>query len=165
MATWIALLALLLGVVAIAYAWKLQQELATATRRLDRYNRALFDAGDELRRLREALAETAAQLRVEIKRSGQSNEPLFQPTTTIREAGLLHPQAQQVMAGLHLGGCSSCAVEPEMTLAQACAEHGVDLEQLLRNLNLLVGGTISQQTEQPLLRKLPNIELVEREVV
>jgi hypothetical protein len=163
----LAWLALLVALVAIGYAWKLQQELTTITRRLDRYNRVLFDTGDELRRLREELAETTAQLRVEIKRrgSGQSNEPLFQPTTTIREAGLLHPQAQQLMAGLHLGGCSSCAVEPEMTLAQACAEHNVDLANLLQNLNLLVGGNNGGAAERPPLLKLPNIEIVERERV
>lgn len=159
----LAWLALLLALVAIGYAWKLQQELTTITRRLDRYNRALFDAGDEVRRLREEMAETTAQLRVEIKR--RSSEPLFQPTTTIREADLLHPQAQQLMAGLHLGGCSSCAVEPEMTLAQACAEHGVDLATLLQNLNLLVEGNNGGAAERPPLLKLPNIEIVEREVV
>jgi hypothetical protein len=153
----IAWLALTLALVALVYAWRLQQELATATRRLDRYNRALFDANDEVRRLNEKLAETTAQLRVELKRT--SGSPLFQPTMTVREAGLLHPQALQIMAGLHLGGCSSCAVEPDTTLAQACADHGVDLNTLLHNLNLLVAKGNGQLLGTPQPVKLPNLAL------
>ena len=56
----ISWLALVIGLVAVAYAWKLQQELHTATRRLDRYNRALFDANDELRKVREEMTAALA---------------------------------------------------------------------------------------------------------
>lgn len=153
---WIAFAALLIGLGALAYAWKLQQELGIVTRRLDRYNRALFDANDELRRLRETLTETAAELRVAIKRSAA--DPLFEPSMTIREIQLLHPQAQQIMAGLHLGGCSSCAVDLDATLARACAEQGVELDQVLQNLNLLADASgLSGNSDAPV--KVPNVEL------
>jgi hypothetical protein len=71
----------------------------------------------------------------------------------------LHPQAGQVMAALHLGGCSSCAVEAESTLAAACAEQGVDLNGLLDNLNGLfsTNNGNGDRTAQPV--KLPNVEL------
>jgi hypothetical protein len=157
MATWIALIAVLIGVVSLAYTWKLQQELGIATRRLDRYNKTLFDAQDEVRRLHEALSATSAALRVAIQQNvGQVH---FAPSTTIREAQLLHPQAHQVMAGLHLGGCSSCAVEPDQTLAAACAENGVELSVLLQNLNLLLSPSNgnSNGATQPV--KLPNVAL------
>lgn len=156
MTGWIAFAALLIGLGALAYAWKLQQELGIVTRRLDRYNRALFDANDELRRLRETLTETAAELRVAIKRSATG--PIFEPSMTIREIQLLHPQAQQIMAGLHLGGCSSCAVEPDATLADACAEQGVDLDWMLQNLNQLAGVS-GRNGDLSAPIKAPNIEL------
>ncbi len=44
--------ALLLAVVALVYAWRLHAELDRAAARLDRYNKALFDAGEELRQVR-----------------------------------------------------------------------------------------------------------------
>lgn len=157
MATWIAVLALMVGFVAFAYAWKLQQELAIATRRLDRYNKSLFDANDELRRLREEMAATTAQLRVEIRQQG--GQTRFDPTMTVREAQLLHPQAQQILAGFHLGGCNSCAVEPDATLAAVCDDHGVDVQQLVQNLNQLVGAANGSSGQAPQPVKLPNVEL------
>ncbi len=158
MGTIVSWLALLIGLIAVGYSWKLQQELQTATRRLDRYNRVLFTANDELRQLREELSATKAQLRVEIIQ-GQPGAAAFTPTTTVREAQLLHAQAAQVLAGFHLGGCSSCAVEPDATLAQICQEQGRDLPQLLVTLNGLLQSRSGQPVEliQPL--KLPNVEL------
>jgi hypothetical protein len=157
MAIWIAIFALVAALVAFGYAWKLQQELAIATRRLDRYNKSLFDANDDLRRLREDLAATTAQLRVEIRQQG--GRIGFDPTMTVREAQLLHPQAQQILAGFHLGGCNSCAVEPDATLAAICADHGVDEEQLMQNLNSLLRSANGQHSQALQPVKVPNVEL------
>jgi hypothetical protein len=162
MTTMAAWLALAVALVAVGYAWKLSAELATATRRLDRYNKALFDAGDEVRRLREQLVEEAAHLRADLRRlQGQS----FSSEMTVREAQLLHPQTDQVMAGFHLGGCSHCAVEPDATLAQVCHEHGIPVDRLVANLNLLVEPSSGADApgralpSGPRLVKLPNVEL------
>ena len=111
MVTWIAFIALIVSIIGFAYTWKLHQELNTATRRLDRYNKALFDAEEDVRRLRDELAEATTKLRVAIKQGGQ--QPYFSADMSVREAQLLHPQAAQIMAGLHLGGCSSCAVDAD----------------------------------------------------
>lgn len=157
MPTFLSILALIVGMLALAYAWKLNQELNTATRRLDRYNKALFDAGDELRRLRSEVGESTAQLRVAIKQS--QGEITFAPTTTVREAQLLHPQAAQILAGFHLGGCNSCAVEPNDTLAQVCAEQGQDVGLLINNLNRLMPQGNGHHTSTPQPVKLPNVEL------
>ncbi len=153
----ISWLALVIGGAAFAYARKLQQELNTATRRLDRYNRALFEANDEIRQLRQELVETGAKLRVELQQ--RTGTIAFQPETTVREAQLLHPQAQQILAGFHLGGCNSCAVEPDETLATVAANSGLEIDLLLKNLNLLVdrGYTQRNGTIQPV--KIPNVEL------
>jgi hybrid cluster-associated redox disulfide protein len=155
----IAWVALVVAAGALGLVWKLNGELATATRRLDRYNKALFDANDEIRRLREGVEEDVAKLRVAVRR--QQGSLVFTPEMTVREVMLAHPQAEQVLASFHLGGCSHCAVEPGDRLADACQEHGVDLQTVVGNLNLLMPGR--QQAGggngAPQLVKIPNVAL------
>lgn len=155
MTTIIAWVALLLAGFAALYAWRLSVELASAARRLDRYNKALFDANDEIRRLREQFEEETARLRVEVRR-GQG-ALTFAPEMTVREALLVHPQVEQVLAGFHLGGCDHCAVEPGDTLAQVTQQNGVNLQTLLGNLNLLTAG--QPHAAAPQMVKLPNMVL------
>jgi hybrid cluster-associated redox disulfide protein len=159
MPTIVAWVALVVAAVAVGFAWKLNSEMATVTRRLDRYNKALFDANDEIRRLREGVEEEVAEVRVALRRQQGSN--VFSPEMTVREVLIAHPQAEQVLASFHLGGCSHCAVEPGDRLVDACQEHGVDLQVLVGNLNLL---TQSRQQNEggigaPQLVKLPNVAL------
>jgi hypothetical protein len=159
MSLFLPILALLIAVLALAYAWKLQQELDKATSRLDRYNRAIFQNSDELRKLREALDEQTAATRVQwMKMTGGQ----FTADTTVREAQLLHPQAGQILAGFHIGGCSSCAVEPDTALHTVAEQNGISLPQLLGNLNLLVAaGDNGHATTNggPALVKIPNVSL------
>jgi hypothetical protein len=56
MANVLSVVSLLLAGMALLYAWRLHKELDRATARLDRYNKALFDAGEDLRQLRELLS-------------------------------------------------------------------------------------------------------------
>ncbi len=154
MATFVSVLALLAALAALGGVWKLNGELATARRRLDRYNKALFDAGDRIRELEESLAARTAELRVELRR--QSGAAAFTGETTVREAALLHPQAEEVLAAFHLGGCQSCAVEPDASLARICAEKGAPLPRLLEALNSLPMGGRNGGPER---MKLPNVEL------
>ncbi len=56
MTVWIAWAALVVALGALGYGWKLSYEVAATRRRLDRYNKALFDANDEIARLRDELA-------------------------------------------------------------------------------------------------------------
>ncbi len=151
MMTLLTWLSFLLAIGAIVYAWRQSHTIHTINRRLDRYNRALFDAGDEIRKLSEALETTAAQLRIEIKKN--SGKSIFTPEMSVKEAQMAHPQAQQVMERLHLGGCSSCA---EDSLAKASHDHGVDTQLLLTSLNKLANGEPLKLMDLP---KLPNVQL------
>lgn len=144
-------LALLVALGALAYAWLQSRAIDTINRRLDRYNKALFDAGDEIRSLREQLDTTAAQVRIEIKK--QSGQTIFTPDMSVKEAQMVHPNAQQVMASLHLGGCSTCA---EDSLAKASHDHGVDLNLLLSHLNKLADNNTFSLEDLP---KAPNVQL------
>lgn len=158
MGTMLSWVALVVALAAIAYAWKLQQELQTATSRLDRYNRALFAASDEIRQVRAEAVASLARLRAEIPLSRHA-KALFVPEMTVREAMALHPQAEQILAAFHLGGCSSCAVAADDTLGSVCRNHGRDLEQLLQNLNLLVAAAQNGQNEREQRVKVPNVEV------
>ncbi len=158
METILSWLALLIGLGAVAYAWKLQQELQVANRRLDRYNRTLFDANDEIRKLREDVAADLAGLRAEV-RLPKGVQAVFDPKMTVREAIAIHPQAEQILAAFHLGGCDSCAVAPDDTLASICQENGRDLAQVLQNLNLLVDAASTPHNGHTPTVKVPNVEV------
>ncbi len=146
--TW---LSLLIAAGALLYTWWQSRTIDTINRRLDRYNKALFDVGDEMRELSEKLENTTAQLRIEIKKN--SGKSIFTPEMSVKEAQMAHPQAQQVMERLHLGGCSSCA---EDSLLKASRDHGVDTQLLLTSLNKLANGEPLKLMDLP---KLPNVQL------
>jgi hypothetical protein len=151
----LSILALLVALAAAAYAWRLQQETTRLTRRLDRYNKALFDAGEQLRVLREEARQAQAELRVALtERTGGVR---FAPETTLREAQLAHPQVQEVLAAFHVGGCESCAAEADDTLARVCAERGIDQDALLGTLNALVSAGGSGNGGAFI--KLPNVTI------
>ncbi len=59
MANLLSAVALLAAVIALLYAWRLHAELDRATSRLDRYNKALFDAAEDLRQVRERVDRLA----------------------------------------------------------------------------------------------------------
>lgn len=154
MGTILGLAALLAALAAIFYTWRLQRELDKAAGRLDRYNRALFQANEETRRLREQLAEDNARWHVELlRRTGGE----FTPDLKVREAVMLHPQAQQVLAAFHLGGCSQCGVDPDATLQQVSGDNSIDVNKLLASLNQLqVAG---HGGAAPSFAKTPNVQL------
>jgi hypothetical protein len=157
MGTTIAVLALLLAGGAFVYAWMLQRGLDQATRRLDRYNRALFDAADEIRRLREDHSQQLAVLRGEMARL--AGHAAFSPEMTVREVQALHPQAQEVLAGYHLGGCSSCAVNPDDRLDHIARSSGIDVAEIVQTLNGLFPAGGAAKTNGEVQRvKLPNIQ-------
>lgn len=157
MVTFLGISALGVALLALLYAWRLQRELAQATARLDRYNRALFQANDEMRRMRKLLADVAAEVRVASMRSGGPVE--FLPSMSVREAQRLHPQTEQVLAAFHLGGCSSCAVDSDMTLAEAGRQRGIDPAQLLASLNQLLGPASLVNGASPATAKVPNVQV------
>ncbi|MBT3631490.1 MAG: hypothetical protein HOF96_02495 [Candidatus Marinimicrobia bacterium] len=63
----------------------------------------------------------------------------FNLDMSIGEIIASHPQAQNVLADNHLGGCTSCAVSGEHKLGDAIDEYGIDQNALLTGLNGLVG--------------------------
>ena len=162
MATLLSVMALVVALLAIAYAWKLNRELDTARVRLDRYNRALFAAEESVRALRADLDCARSELRIELRR--RAGDARFAAEMTVGEARLLHPQAQQILAGYHLGGCASCVIDDSDTLAAVCRNSGVEPALLLLDLNRLLDGARPSEAEHqgdrgPQLVKIPNVQL------
>jgi len=56
---------------------------------------------------------------------------------TVNAALALDARAKWVLAAYHISGCGDCPSSEEETLEQLAAGYGVDLAQLLRDLNSL----------------------------
>jgi len=62
----------------------------------------------------------------------------FYKEMLVAEAMQVHPRANEVFAGYHLGGCGSCHVSHEETIEQVCFAYGVEVDMLLETLESLV---------------------------
>ncbi|MEP7199599.1 MAG: hypothetical protein ABI874_07270 [Chloroflexota bacterium] len=122
--------AITMGAIALFVAWRATRRAGYLQDRLDAANNRYFTLVNQVRDMEENTKRELVDLRVEMKR--QAGLLKFEPQMTIGEIYDMHPRAAEVLAGFHLGGCSSCAVSPDQTLASAAQQHNI-------NLNLLVG--------------------------
>jgi hypothetical protein len=81
------------------------------------------------------------------------------PDMKMSEIVSIHPQAQQVLAGFHLGGCSSCSFDPRQSLSEVTAVNGRPLEPILLALNTLIIESNGNGTVSPERLKTPNVQL------
>lgn len=58
----------------------------------------------------------------------------FSADMTVSDAMALHPNAAEVFAAFHLGGCAHCHINTYETVEQVCAAYGVDVNVLLEVL-------------------------------
>jgi hypothetical protein len=77
---------------------------------------------------------------------------------TVDEITTLHPQAATILAGFHIGGCASCAVDGATRLDQAVVASGGSLEPVLVALNDLVTESADGTAPEERLRT-PNVQL------
>lgn len=124
--------ALAVALVALVYAWAAHREAVDLRRRLERLSGQNYDLGLRFDELEKQLNETAKELRFTIRQAtGQLD---YGPETTIGEIQATHPYADAILASFHIGGCHSCAVSPEETIAAACARLNVNQTALLAAL-------------------------------
>jgi hypothetical protein len=127
------MVALVVALVALVYAWAAQRQTTDLRRRLERLSGQLYDLNLHVDELKGQLEETTKELRFTIRQAtGQLN---YGPETTIGEIQATHPYADAILASFHMGGCHSCAVSPEETLAAACARLNVNQAALLAALH------------------------------
>jgi hybrid cluster-associated redox disulfide protein len=120
---------------AATITWFRQQSLREALR--DALRR-LYVAQARLNELESTVQKELQALRSMVRR--QSGGSLIQPTMKIAEAIALNPRTRDVLAEFHLGGCSSCAINEEETIAQTAMRYGIDLGRLMAALTTLSPG-------------------------
>ena len=131
-------LALGLGLFAVFQAWRNGRKAVELQARLDSLNNRYFSLSNQIREREETTQQGLLDLKVEMKR--QAGLLKFEPQMTIQEIYDMHPQAVNVLAGFHLGGCSSCAVQPEQTLSAATQQHNLNLPMIMGALKQLADG-------------------------
>ena len=154
---------LVLAAVALFMAWQsgrkqgeLRERIAQVNSRVYNLRREVYDSQEELKQEITSLKFQLMQVEGKLEITGNM---------TVDEVGLIHPQANQVLAGFHIGGCSSCAVDGSQRLDLAVAQSGQQLEPVLVALNTLVqyaNGKNGHETNGKVpdeLLQTPNVEL------
>ena len=136
----ISAISLILATYSLIRVFKLKEEVQRVREEADALRRHVGYSLDQLK------TDIIAGLKTEVRR--QSGAPDFHKDMTIGEALKLHPLAQTVMAGFHLGGCSSCDIKEDHILGAAAKDYGIDIDNLLEALNGLLDGTTVLPSEQ-----------------
>ena len=150
--------ALLLSVIAVFIAWNTSKKYKDLKERLAQTNSRVYHLRREIEEKQEAAHKEQLKLKFELLKLGGRLE--ITPEMRIEEVVAAHPRAQQILAGFHLGGCSSCSIDDNQTLGEAVAVNGRELEPVLVALNTLVAengsgnGTLSPEQMKP-----PNVQV------
>ena len=149
-------IALLLSIAGLGMAWLCHRKNGALRKKLSQTNSRIYNLRRENLEIREKAEKEIMALKFEILKL--KGELKVEPQMKIGEIMSIHPQAQQVLAGFHLGGCSSCSVDERQSLSEAAAVNGRELEPILAALNTLVAqnGNGAEATE-PI--KTPNVQL------
>lgn len=148
-------IALAAGIVAALLAWRAGNKNNELQERIAQVNSRVY----HLRREMQESLQQAEQERLKLKFELLKLQGNLHLTGDMRvgEIYAAHPQAQQVLAGFHIGGCASCVVDDRQTLAEAVALSGRDLEPVLVALNGLVANDDGQLP--PEMLQVPNVQL------
>jgi hybrid cluster-associated redox disulfide protein len=153
--TYVAIFLALLG---LFLAWRAQRNHSELRERIAQVNSRVYNLRREMQEQQERARQELVALKFELLKS--QGKLAITPDMKIGEVVLAHPQARQILAGFHLGGCSSCAVDEGQTLGEAAAVNGRELEPMLAALNTLVAE--SQNGNGPVAPerlKTPNVQL------
>jgi len=134
----------LLGLVVLAgYVWIVHRKTAATAERLERLNDRLFAWGNESRKAIESLDGRLAVLEFESKR--QAGQIRITPDMFISEILSIHPRMEEVLAGLHLGGCGSCRISTTETLSEAADSYHLDITEILGEIERFLEDPASYQ--------------------
>ena len=150
-------IALILGVVGIVMAWSANRKNKNLKERIAQVNSRVYHLRREIQETQEVAAQERTTLKFEILKL--QGDLKVTPEMQIGEITAIHPQAEQVLAGFHLGGCSSCVVDNTQSLAEAAAVNGREVEPILVALNTLVAEGQNGSVVSPEQLKAPNVEL------
>lgn len=144
---------------AVLLAWNLYRKNGELKERIAQVNSRVYHLRREMLEAQEKAGLQLTGLKFQLLQL--KGELQVTPEMKVGEVVALHPQAGQVLAGFHLGGCSSCSVDNNQSLAEAAALNNRDLAPILVALNGLLaegGGARSGPVLAERL-KTPNVEL------
>lgn len=149
---------LTIGLIGLLMAWRANAKNKDLQERIARTNSRVYDLRRELLEMQQTAQQETMGLRFQLLKL--QGELKVTPDMKIGEIVALHPQAEQVLAGFHLGGCASCATDPGQSLSEAIGAYGRELEPILVALNTLIAeGGNGHETVSPERLKTPNIQL------
>ncbi len=146
----VCVLGLVMAWVALRQNGQLKERIAQVNSRVYHLRRQMHEAQEkndqELKHLKFEVMKLRGNLSVT-------------PEMRVGDILMLHPQAQQILAGFHLGGCSSCSVDDHQSLAEAAAVNGRELDPILTALN----GLVTEGQDGDIISvdrlKTPNVQL------
>lgn len=144
------IITILVAAAAIFLAWRARQEIQTVTAKLDRLQATLYETRQEQRTQEEQMESKLAALDVSVQK--MTGKLRFDPNLALTDLFENEPRAQAVLAAFHIGGCASCAVDENSTLADAVRERGADLDKVLTALNTLPANGERAELRMPNVR-------------
>lgn len=148
-------IALALGLIGLFMAWRAGRKNNELQERIAQVNSRVYNLRREMQEAQEKAEQEVMALKFQLLQT--QGELKVTPEMKMNEIVAIHPQAQQVLAGFHLGGCSSCSFDPRQSLGEVAAINGRELEPILVALNTLVAEN-SNGFVSPERLKTPNIQ-------
>ena len=149
--------ALGLAVLAMLMAWYGNRRNKALNERIERLDTRIYNLRQETQETQEHAREEMQSLKYQVMKF-QGNLKVTEDMT-IEQITDLHPQAVDVLAAFHIGGCSSCVVDGSERLEEAAISGGRPVEPILIALNSLVAENGGQPISVEML-KGPNVELM-----
>lgn len=125
-------IALFAALAALGYAYLTQRKLTDLNQRFSRLSSHTYELSTQIEEMQQRMESQGKELRFEIRKA--AGLVRFDPVTTIGEVQTNHPFGEQILASFHMGGCQSCAVSPDETIAGACQRLNVNESALLSAL-------------------------------
>jgi len=151
-------IAITIALIALFLVWRGGRKQSELQERIAQVNSRVYNLRHEMQESQEKAEQELMSLKFQVLKA--QGELKVTPEMKMNEIVAVHPQAQQVLAGFHLGGCSSCSFDPRQSLGEVAAINGRPLEPILAALNTLVleGGN-GHGDIPPERLKTPNIQL------
>lgn len=150
-------LALAIGIIAIFMAWRTGRKNSELQERIAQVNSRVYNLRREMQESQEKAEYEMMQLKFELLKA--KGELKVTPEMKMSEIVAIHPQAQQILAGFHLGGCSSCSFDPRQSLSEVAVVNGRPVEPILLALNTLIAESNGNGAVSPERLKTPNVQL------
>jgi predicted phage gp36 major capsid-like protein len=153
---WLTYLALAVGLMGIFLAWRTSRKNSELQERIAQVNSRVYHLRREMQENQEKFEHDLITLKFQMLRA--QGDLKVTPEMKMSEILAIHPQAEQVLAGLHLGGCSSCSFDLRQSLGEVTAVNGREVEPILLALNNLVAASSNGNgLVSPERLKTPNI--------